>query len=81
MHENTFSSGHFSAVDSARGHFQNIFSSTVDRLEEKIGSLKEENRSLKKEVADLQDSMQFHSDKLDEKFDEISNRSNHNNRD
>ena len=42
MHENTFSGGHFSAVDSARGHFQNIFSSTVDRLEEKIGSLKEE---------------------------------------
>ena len=43
--------------------------------------MKEENIILKKDIADLQDSIKFHGNKMDEKFDDISHRSNHNNSD
>ena len=57
----------------------NVFNSSVDRFQTRIDSLKKENRSLKKDIADLQDSMQFRSHKLDKKSDEI--KSDHNNSD
>ena len=59
----------------------NVCNSAGDRLEKKTDSLKKENSSLKENIVDLQDSIKAHSNKLDETFNEISNRSNHSNSD
>ena len=56
----------------------NLFNSTVDKLVKTNRQFsRKKNSSLKKEI--MQDRMQFHSDKLDERFNEISSKSNHNN--
>ena len=41
-----------------------MFNSTIDRLEKKIDILKEENSKIKKELADLRESVQYHSDNV-----------------
>ena len=44
----------------------NVFNSTIDRLDKKIDILKEENSKIKKELTDLRESVQYHSDNVDE---------------
>ena len=46
----------------------NVFNSTIDRLDKKIDILKEENPKIKKELIDLRESVQYHSDNVDEKL-------------
>ena len=43
----------------------NVFSSTIDRLDKKINILKEENSKIKKELTDLRERVQYHSDNVD----------------
>ena len=43
-----------------------MFNSTIDRLDKKIDILKEENSEIKKESTDLRESVQYHSDNVDE---------------
>ena len=62
MHENTLLNG---------------FNSTIDRLDKKINILKEENTKIKKELTDLGESVQYHSDNVDEvnkKLEDIDSR-------
>ena len=44
----------------------NVFNSNIDRLDKKIYILKEENSEIKKELIDLRESVQYHSDNVDE---------------
>ena len=44
----------------------NVFNSAIDRLDKKIDILKEENSKIKKELTDLTESVQYHSDNVDE---------------
>ena len=44
----------------------NVFNSTTDRLDKKTDILKEENSKIKKELTDLRESVQWHSDNVDE---------------
>ena len=44
----------------------NVFNSAIDRLDKKIDILKEENSRIKKELTDLTESVQYHSDNVDE---------------
>ena len=43
-----------------------MFNSTVEGLDKKIDILKEENSKIKKELTDLRESVQYHSDNVDE---------------
>ena len=43
-----------------------FFNTAIERLERKVDNLTTENAVLKKKVADLKSSMQFHSDTIDE---------------
>ena len=55
----------------------NVFNSTIDRLDKKIDISKEENSKIKKELTDLRESVQYHSDNVDEdnkKLDNIDSR-------
>ena len=55
----------------------NVFSSTIDRLDKKIDILKEENSKIKKELTDLRERVQYHSDNVDEvnkKLEDIGSR-------
>ena len=55
----------------------NGFNSTIDRLDKKINILKEENTKIKKELTDLGESVQYHSDNVDEvnkKLEDIDSR-------
>ena len=55
----------------------NVFNSTIDRLDKKIVILKEENSKIKKGLTDLRESVQYHSDKVDEinkKLEDIDSR-------
>ena len=45
-----------------------MFNSTIDRLEKKIDILKEENSKIKKELVDLRESVQYHSDNVVEVY-------------
>ena len=60
-----------------KGSLLNVFNSTVTEWSKKFYGLKEGNRSLEKDIEDLQGSMQFHSSKASEKFYETNNRLNH----
>ena len=44
----------------------NVFNSNIDRLDKKIYILREENSEIKKELIDLRESVQYHSDNVDE---------------
>ena len=44
----------------------NVLSSTIDRLDKKIDILKEENKKIKKKLTVLSESVQYHSDNVDE---------------
>ena len=44
----------------------NVFNSTIDRLDQKIDIIKEENSKIKKELADLRKSVQYYSGIVDE---------------
>ena len=55
----------------------NVFNSTIDRLDKKIDILKEENSEIKKDLIDLRESVQYHSDNVDEvnkKLEDIESR-------
>ena len=55
----------------------NVFNSTIDRLDKKIDILKEESSKIKKELADLRESVQYHSDNVDKvnkKLEDIESR-------
>ena len=55
----------------------NMFNSTNDRLDKKIDILKEQNPKIKKELTDLRESVQYHSDNVDEvnkKLEDIDSR-------
>ena len=45
-----------------------FFNTAIERLERKVDNLTTENAVLKKKMADLKSSMQFHSDTIDEKL-------------
>ena len=54
-----------------------MFNSTNDRLDKKIDILKEQNPKIKKELTDLRESVQYHSDNVDEvnkKLEDIDSR-------
>ena len=44
----------------------NVFNSTIDRLDMNIDILKEGKSKIKKELADLRECVQYHSDNVDE---------------
>ena len=44
----------------------NVFNSTIDRLDKKIDILKQENSEIRKGLIDLRESVQYHSDNVDE---------------
>ena len=48
-----------------------FFNTAIERLERKVDSLTTESAVLKKEIAELKFSMQFHSDTIDEKLLEV----------
>ena len=48
-----------------------FFNTAIKRLERKVDNLATKNAVLKKEMADLKSSMQFHSDTIDEKLLEV----------
>ena len=55
----------------------NVFNSTIDRSDKKIDILKEENSKIKKELTDLRQSVQYHSDNVDDvnkKLEDIDSR-------
>ena len=55
----------------------NVLNSTIDRLDKKIVILKEENSKIKKGLTDLRESVQYHSDNVDEinkKLEDIDSR-------
>ena len=55
----------------------NVFNNAIDRLDKKIDILKEENSKIKKELTDLRESVQYHSDNGDEvnkKLEDIDSR-------
>ena len=55
----------------------NVFNSTIDRLDKITDILKEENSKIKKELTSLRESVQYHSDNVDEvnkKLDDIDSR-------
>ena len=53
-----------------------VFNSTVDRLDKKIDILKKENSKTKKELDWFEESVQYHSDNVDEvkKLEDIDRR-------
>ena len=48
-----------------------FFNTAAERLERKIDNMTTESAVLKKEMADLKSSMQFHSDTINEKLFEV----------
>ena len=55
----------------------NVFNIVQHRLDKKIDILKEENSKIKKELTDLRESVQYHSDNVDEvnkKLEDIDSR-------
>ena len=48
-----------------------FFNSTVERLERKINDLVAENHTLRYELAEVKESMQFHTDHFDTKLEEV----------
>ena len=49
----------------------NVFNSTIDRLDKKIDILKEENSKIKEGLADLRESVQYHSDNAVEVYKDL----------
>ena len=49
----------------------NFFNGAIERMEKKITTLVEENVLVKKELADLKESVQFHSDMVEEKTKQV----------
>ena len=50
-----------------------FFNATIERMDKNIQDLANENVLLKKEVADVKISLQFHSDVFDKKVNELEN--------
>ena len=44
----------------------NLLNNTIDRLDKKIDVLKEGNAKIKKELTDFTESLQYHSDNVDD---------------
>ena len=55
-------------LDAHENTLMKFFNRAIERLERKVDNLITENAVLKKEMADLKSSMQFHSDTIDEKL-------------
>ena len=58
-------------LDAHENRLMKFFNTAIERLERKVDNLTTENAVLKKEMADLKSSMQFHSDAIDEKLLEV----------
>ena len=58
-------------LDAHKNTLMKFFNTAIKRLERKVDNLTTENAVLKKEVANLKSSMQFHYDTIDEKFLEV----------
>ena len=55
----------------------NVLNNTIDRFDKKIDILKEDNSKIKKDMTDLRESIQYHSDNVDEvnqKLEDIGSR-------
>ena len=61
-------------LDAHENTLMKFFNAAVEKLERKIDTLSCENAVLKKEMVDLKTSMQFHSDRIDEKLAEVDNK-------
>ena len=51
-----------------------FFNTAAERLERKIDNMTTESAVLKKEMADLKSSMQFHSDTINKSFSKLTQR-------
>ena len=58
-------------LDAHENTLMKFFNTAIERLERKVDNLTTENTVLKKEMADLKSSVQFHSDAIDEKLLEV----------
>ena len=58
-------------LDGHENTLMKFFNTATERLERKADNLTTENAVLKKEMADLKSSMQFHSDTIDKKLLEV----------
>ena len=58
-------------LDAHKNTLMKFFNTAIKRLERKVDNLTTKNAVLKKEVANLKSSMQFHYDTIDEKFLEV----------
>ena len=55
-------------LDAHENRLMKFFNTTIKRQKRKVDNLTTENAVLKKEIADLKSSMQFHSDTNDKKL-------------
>ena len=55
-------------LDALENTLMKFFNTAIERLEREVDNLATENAVLKKELADLKSSMQFHSDTIDKKL-------------
>ena len=58
-------------LDARKNTLMKFFNTAIERQERKVDGLTTENAVLKKEMADLKSSMQFHSETIDEKLLEV----------
>ena len=58
-------------LDAHQNTLMKFFNTAIEKLERKVDNLTTKNAVLKKEMADLKSSMQFHSDTIDEKLPEV----------
>ena len=58
-------------LDAHENTLMKFFNTATERLERKVDNLTTENAVLKKEMADLKSSMQFHSDTIDKRLLEV----------
>ena len=58
-------------LDAHENTLTKFFNTAIERLERKVENLTTENAVLKKEMADLKSSKQFHSDTIYEKLLEV----------
>ena len=64
-------------ADMHKNTLLNVLNNTIDRFDKKIDILKEDNSKIKKDMTDLRESIQYHSDNVDEvnqKLEDIGSR-------
>ena len=61
-------------IKSSEDTMMKFFNSTVDRLEGKILTLTEENLTIKRELSEVKESLQFHSDMVEQKLKQVESK-------